>query len=468
MNNIKPQLGFFSVISMVFCLPIALANIYFRDDLSRADYYFVNLKTIGRPVADFLHDILTAFNSGADLSPLTLIISSMTLAISGFILYKKFSTEKNIIWSIPFLFISCNPFALQGLSYKYDSISISASVLFAIIPFALNIKGKLFSFLFSVLFFFLAIGSYQASINIIISTTCFVLVTQILSERSYREMCSYIIRKIIELVFSFILYLFTINIFFPHTKSRSSIASLDGIIRSINKILNDLILLFDGAQSFYFITLCVVCIAVLIFNFQRCGILKVTAILSLLLAQLISIGGVSILLSEGIVGYRTYLSFGIFMMTISYISIYSGKKLRIFPSIMSTLILIYFISLSFTYGNILSSQRKYEQLLVDDVYNNLSNNNTENKKVYISGRIKTSHMTRSLYKLNGILMNINPIEPWTGRFMLHNLGINVNWTWNSIDTTAIEISNKEDAKVINNNDNYIIYKSGDVFSVIFK
>ncbi|MFQ0833635.1 glucosyltransferase domain-containing protein [Citrobacter gillenii] len=468
MNKIKLRPSFFFIISMLFCLPIALANIYFRDDLSRADYYFVNLKTIGRPIADILHDILTAFNSGADLSPLTLIISSIFLATSSFVLFKKFSYEKSFLWASPFLFIICNPFILQGLSYKYDSISISASVLFAIMPFAFNAESKLKRSMLAISFFYLAIGSYQASVNVIIATTCFVVITEILNQKQCKNILLYISSKIVELSASLFLYFLTISFLFPHTKSRSSIASIDGIARAINKFYNDLISLFHGWQIFYIIFIFAVCLSTLLLNHKKYGIIKISFIISLLAVQVMSIGGISIILAEGLVGYRTYLSFGIFMMSMSYIAIFHYKQSRILSAVACYLLLIYFISLSFAYGNILSSQRKYEQMIVDAVYENLSNSNVKNKKVYVSGKISTSHMTKTLYKLNDILINMNPIEPWTGRFMLHNLGLNVNWTWSSVDETAIKISNDSNSSIIKDNDDFIIYNNKEVFSVLFK
>ncbi|MBD2782396.1 glucosyltransferase domain-containing protein [Xenorhabdus szentirmaii] len=463
----KMTINNFILASIVFCFPIILADVYFRDDIPRAIYSFIGLSKLGRPIADFTYSIITGFNPGVDISPLPLILSSVILAIISFLLSKKVFQCTGIFGLLVSTPIISSPFFLQNLSYKYDNLPMTLSVLFSTMPFFINRDNKLKFYLLSTILLIMALCSYQTAINIYF---CLIFVTNII----YFQNNNFSFKAIIEqinffapLLSAIVIYkLIILNLFIDSQgMGRSSLANINNIINNIIKFNDDIIQLVKSDILYLIIPI----ILIVFFN-SICNLYKnknhfflsIAIFLISIILSYLSIGGISILLDEGIAGPRSYMSFGIFLSLIFYLSIKTNSNTLKYLSISFIILLISFMySYSYAYGNALKTQRNYEMVIVNNLFNRLSEINHDNKKkVFISGSIKTPKLTDSIYYMNSSMRRLNPLSEWSTRFIVSSYDLNVDWSWGEYEEMKNSSRNGEYDLVYKNN-NYTIYKTKD-------
>lgn len=155
-------------LSLIYCVGLIISGMNYLDDYGRYLGGYTGWSINGRPFADWL---MTAFNFGSpllDLSPLPLIVSLMVLSASGLIITHKFFTNETscIKAGVAFLLIA-NPFFLENLSFKYDILPMSLSILALTLTFCKTNIYKV-DFLLPILLIFLSLGLYQASLGIFI------------------------------------------------------------------------------------------------------------------------------------------------------------------------------------------------------------------------------------------------------------------------------------------------------------
>ncbi|MEX9771478.1 glucosyltransferase domain-containing protein [Morganella morganii] len=463
----KINIYHYIILSLIFTFPLILADMFFRDDISRALFYNVGLSRLGRPLADFVYSILTGFSAGADLSPLPLLLSSLALAFTAFIFGRILFEKTNVITLVSSIPIIISPFFLQNLSYKYDCLPMSLGLLFSIIPFIIT-KRSLYGVIFPICSIIVSISFYQVSINVFITIAISLFTISILRNGiSYKDI-KIALWRMVQLIIAILLYYITIVPLFLSKigEDRSNVASLNEVINNITRLNQDVMTLSTHYMSYiYIILICLFIINVIFLSFS--GNKNFLSSLSLILIALIStvlsylmIGGVSLILKEGISGYRAYVSFGFFCSFVFFIILNGTRNIqfRLFEFIIASLICIYFISYSYAYGNSIKSQRAYEYHILDNVFFYLSSiENISNKVVFTSGEIKIAPLSLPFNKFNKTIINQNENTQWMPRFLLSSYGINIDWKWGTYEDLRKKAKNNE-LKVIVRNDNFIIYE----------
>src|SRR5690606_1853788 len=122
-------------ISILYAFPLILANTYYVDDLNRtvAGYAWDH---DGRYVSSAIMHLLS-FQSDVvfSLYPFSMMAGSVILSISVYIFASSLRVRnKTFLFAGSLLSTTC-PFLLEILSYRFDSIPISLSVLFITLPF---------------------------------------------------------------------------------------------------------------------------------------------------------------------------------------------------------------------------------------------------------------------------------------------------------------------------------------------
>ncbi|HBC7483533.1 TPA: glucosyltransferase domain-containing protein, partial [Proteus mirabilis] len=233
--KIKLTFNIFLAFSILFCFPIILADVYFRDDIPRVIYSFVGLSNLGRPLADEVYYWMTGFKPGVDISPLPLLISSFTLAFIAYSFSKKIYKYEGINGIIVSLPLISSPFYLQNLSYKYDNLPMTLGVLFSLLPFILKTKSKLLLFAISTVSLIASMSFYQSSINVYICASIIIVSISILDGCDANKVFKIIMLHVLVLITAVLLYkIFVINLYIDSQgDSRSVIASFDKISYNI-------------------------------------------------------------------------------------------------------------------------------------------------------------------------------------------------------------------------------------------
>jgi len=193
-----------TLISVLYVLPIILANTYYIDDLNRTVYGY-NWDHDGRFVSSAIMQLLSFQREVVySLYPYSIMLSAVVLSLSGFILSYSLGVRKKITLFMGSLLLTTCPFLLEIVSYRFDCIPISLSILFITIPFLFY--QKKWSFLIvSFMCLFLSFGLYQTTTFSYCIILCLFLIKDVWKD-AYKQGIINTIKAVMAFVASFVLY----------------------------------------------------------------------------------------------------------------------------------------------------------------------------------------------------------------------------------------------------------------------
>jgi len=191
-------------ISILYALPLILANTYYVDDLNRTVAGY-NWNHDGRYISSVIMHILS-FQSDVvfSLYPFSMMIGSVLLSLSGLIVIYSLGVRNKTILFVGSLLLTTCPFLLEILAYRFDSIPISLSVLFITLPFLFFDNRKHF-FIASVLGIFLSLGLYQTTAMSYCIIICLFLIKDVWNEQ-YKKGLFTILWSAIAFLVAFFIY----------------------------------------------------------------------------------------------------------------------------------------------------------------------------------------------------------------------------------------------------------------------
>lgn len=204
LKNNKTYIFSIIILAVLYVLPIVLANTHYVDDLNRTvagynwdhDGRFVSSKTMH--LLSFQKEVVYS------LYPFSNIISAVILALSGFIIsYSVGVRNKLMLFIGSFLLLTC-PFLLEILSYRFDCIPISLSILSIAVPFLFYSNKKIF-FAVSIIGVFLSLGLYQTSALSYCIILCFLLAKDVWNDQFKNGAISFIL-AVVSFVLGFFSY----------------------------------------------------------------------------------------------------------------------------------------------------------------------------------------------------------------------------------------------------------------------
>ena len=128
------------VFSIFYVLPIILFNSGINDDLGITLYGATGLNGDGRPLGQFLSDLLSGNGIVTDIGPLPLLCSILILSYA-LVLYAKENisfTENYILLSAVLLMILTNPLSMSILSYRTGSFVMIVALSIPFLLFSIN------------------------------------------------------------------------------------------------------------------------------------------------------------------------------------------------------------------------------------------------------------------------------------------------------------------------------------------
>ena len=162
-------------LSLLYILPVILADWYYQDDLARAVYGATGWKGDGRPLGEAL--VVWLAGGGRlpilDIAPLPLLLAVGVMSYT-LVLYAQNNWQAvRAEWPeiLVLLFILTNPFAMENLSYRFDSLMMFGALSIPFLLYAVSDRlprpvGVVFSFACTVV----VMSMYQPAV-----CTCFVL-----------------------------------------------------------------------------------------------------------------------------------------------------------------------------------------------------------------------------------------------------------------------------------------------------
>ena len=174
-------------ISVIYILPIILFNTCFNDDLGITMYGATGLNGDGRPLGEFLSNLLSGGGIVSDIGPLPLLCSIIVLSYS-LVLYAKenisFSEDK-ILLSFVLLMILTNPLSMSILFYRTGGFVMISALSIPFLLFSLNDKVASWILLIAAFVSGMAIMSlYQAALGMCLVLVCINVVFFLLQDKN--------------------------------------------------------------------------------------------------------------------------------------------------------------------------------------------------------------------------------------------------------------------------------------------
>lgn len=156
------------IFSLAYIYPVISADRFYIDDMGRSLDGYLGWGQDGRPLTDMIMTYLSFGFPIVDLSPLNQIFA--VIAMSGtVVLYISKYTEnvKPLTLGLASSLFIIQPFLLENLSYKFDSLPMALSAILLAIPFFLS-RRMVITFIISIICITSSLALYQASIGIFI------------------------------------------------------------------------------------------------------------------------------------------------------------------------------------------------------------------------------------------------------------------------------------------------------------
>lgn len=439
---------------IIYIIPIVLADRYYVDDLGRSQWGYSSWSTNGRPLADLLMRLLGFGGENIiDISPLTLIFSVLVFVFSAYYYFKSnFGDTGPVFSAVIFFFAFANPFLLENLSYKFDSLPMIIALSLLVFAFV-NIGSKTKCWLLSVFVILASLCLYQAAIGFFVCLAVMEFVQQYakatLHPVNVVSIYKSAIARIMQLLSAYVVYAVFIAPKYVtgdynaiHSKpielnTHGLSVALNNIHIYASKIINHF-----GAlhyQLFVFFAFLFCCLFILLYkNLHQVGSLtilghvipSVVVFFSPLLMFLSSFLHVS-LLAEPVFADRTLISFSGVMFFAGWVSFYIVKRWHITLIFVLPIVLFFFV-FSYSYGNALKAQNNYDAVLSANIVSDLNRIDLLSSKNVIIYGVQPSSPARDnamrRYPLIGSLVPLYMSNDWVwGGVLLNQYGMKNKW-----------------------------------------
>jgi len=474
------------IVLLIWVYPILRSDFNYIDDLGHNFYGIPEWGwNFGRWIL-LLANCISNFNVFlCDTSPLQQVLSCIVLLAVALTLAAIFSSlRKSSKLSIPVLLASLamvfNPYFLENMTYKYESIGMALSILFAIAPFLFYGNKKAFFFSSIAMNLFVCL-SYQASNGVFSTMTLFVGLVRYVLEDDFglKELFSFYVLAAISFVIGLMFFYVPFSIMDHSGASyRSTDISVGGSMFSVffrNQKIMAKILIHDF-NAIWKTVIALTAVSFIVQSLRRTrkskSLVLALDLMVLALGFLLCLGAYSILSVPADTARMIYGSVSfIALIGISAVTFARDDKASKWLCVLPLAMTLMFFSYGFIYGNAIKAQLEYEDRIRDMVLSDL-NQTLESKDGKYSLGLKGSvgfaplvEHVQSLYPITHRLIPILLFGGGYGQFEIIQYSGYEFVKLNERDKDKIE--GIEDYKVIAERLYYKILRSGDNVIVEF-
>ncbi|MFD2600444.1 glucosyltransferase domain-containing protein [Flavobacterium suzhouense] len=166
-------------ISLLYVFPILFADYEYLDDYGR-NLFGYGWQHDGRFIATLLGKLCSLNSNNLSIYPFSLLLSTLILGFTGYILVSMAGIEKNktVKWSS--LLIITAPAFLGNLVYKFDCIPMSLSLSVVVLPYIFY-NSRIKFVIASVIGVFLSLGLYQSSATVFFMVGSLFLIRELIN-----------------------------------------------------------------------------------------------------------------------------------------------------------------------------------------------------------------------------------------------------------------------------------------------
>ena len=469
------------IIYSIVNINIGLAEYPYIDDIGRQlQGYSGFSEHYSRYLSEYSARLIQGGKHLTDLGLTTHILSACFLSLARlvllFVLYPK--NKITFVTACASTIIGINPWFLEPLSFRFDNPFMTLSILVSIIPFIFWDNKKIFGIM-SVVGIFLMCNSYQASSGVYIMVTMTLIFLELLQGSYFKEEIPKIVISILSYVVGLVLYRIQLFIKPPIFADQANIPKglviLKIIILNAKGYLKNIFLQSSTIWILLSITaVLLLMISVIRFSRTKFVLNFVYMLIWLSLGSVFSYGTYLILSNPYYLMRPRYeYGYGIFLAIILIVSlecIEKSKIIRVIKSLISGLLVFYFLSFSFVYVSSLKQQNdmfKSQSILLASSLNKYV---TPEKAVINVNRFLSDSPvfsnTASVYPILKSLIMPNTNVSWDMTMRFNSI-TNLNVDFKLIDIANLDFSSEkytllEETKLYNiylkNNELFVIMK----------
>jgi len=408
----KKSLYITLVLSVLYVIPLLLANYNYLDDLGR-NHAGYGWQHDGRFISTLLGKIWSLNNLIVSIFPFSLLISSVILGFTGFLICRILGIEndKKVKWSS--LLIITAPTFLGNLVFKFDILPMSIALLLITLPFIFY-ESKLKFFIVSVVTIFLSLGLYQNG-----ATVYFMIGSAFLIDDIKRHETKKLLKNFSIIIIGFLiglcLYFLTLKLSGIELYMRGEIIGLTPAF--FEELINNNEVFFDRidvvVNSGHYNKLILVFLLLAFVGFICSVISKSKIFASVLVAILIIfillinfwlIAGVNIFLKGSYWDLRSFCGLGFFLIIAAkFQDSLKGFAYKLSRVSMIVLILFSFVLIS-QFGRLLTNQNEYQNAVATLLMDHFKDESI--KKVAFVGTLPLAPNNTLVYRTFPLFHNL--------------------------------------------------------------
>lgn len=460
---------------LVYFLLFSMIDKGYRDDYFRIMEGNFAWDTDGRPLAYLLVYIINSGGILTDISPRSYIVSAILAALCCAIIGSKILKSTPTINTISSSLVFFSPFFLQNMSYKFDVVTMCASILLCCIPFLYNDKNRYISFLISTTCLIASLSTYQASAAFFLMLNFLNLI----SKRLDKEACKNSVLKVISFAFSLVFYKFVIAEIFlanKHAKYYSEISlpvnhdAVNLLIKNIKDLFEVLGLVYNTANYLAFLPAIIMASLCLLKMLLTENISKL-GVVAFLITSLAAISSCFLFFIVKHPSYevRAMIGFGSLAFVIASIPVILINKNNWVAYIAFIPPVIFYTSIANDYIVAAKSQFKYEKQIIELAYHDYRKLGGEGQ-MQIFGAFPFTKQSNFAFRKAPILKKFlnSDIQWWSGKYFAYteyplskNIDIVTDWRFSRADKLTC------DMKVINYNGIYTTFRENKNIVFVF-
>ncbi|WP_053133563.1 glucosyltransferase domain-containing protein [Pseudomonas sp. MIACH] len=379
---------FFLVAVLVYVYPLILADYFYVEDSFRAASGYASWRAEGRFLIDGFYHLLSLSNGTPDSFPLGLLVAGLFMAKALEKLAFHYFSQVNVCSSAVVLPMFFSPLFLSDLVYKYDGPVMTVGL--AMIVFAITLKSerKWVEWWGASLLVGCALCVYQPLINAFFGLCCIELYRAINDQKATREWVMLGVEKAAQAGVAALFYLFAIVPFMG--KERQRLLALDEnwpivIFQRLESAEERIRPLYTGGHAGFFAVMAI--LFGLGYAWAWCSgmrerpgwvskVLMSVAYVSIVPLMIISVPGIMLVFfyenndSRAMLGAGPLLVF-IVLVIYQWLSAVQRKL-----TVLVVLPVILMVSVSYSYGRVLSLKRTLETDLMSSLAYSISANAT--------------------------------------------------------------------------------------------
>ncbi|MCX2899457.1 glucosyltransferase domain-containing protein [Pseudomonas mandelii] len=388
----------FLVATLVYALPLILADYRYIDDNWRALSGGTEWAGQGRLFTDLFYNLLTFSHAAPNIFPLPLLLAAlaMTWALTSLTFhYWREPTVANCLVVLPLWY---NPFFLQNLSYQYDGPAMALSMVAVIYAISFRHPSRILQWLVPAALVALGLGLYQVSFNVFLGLCCLEVLRAASDQLEWPQWRDLMGWKIAQATLGALIYSVTAYPFTQH--NRTLLLNLDAdpwlqLLINIGRVLEKVQLLFHGGFSWVFagLLLCAVAGAVRLGReiYRRPDsaakrlVVGLVCLLTLPLVTLL-VSGMALFFRDFNEGARTLMGFAVLLVLLFYLSHLALARLHRHLPLLLALPLLAMLSLSYAYGRVLTVQKAFTANALASLEHDINAHRQlrEAKRIYLS------------------------------------------------------------------------------------